>query len=412
MELTRRELLEMAAMLALAGRADARTAAGGTDADGVAQRASVVIRGYSAEGLHRTATRVDRVSAGRLLTLARAAGASARLERFELSRVDPVAAFVEIGGDRIEGLPMFDGRFTDADGVRGPIGPLGIDRPIGWTLIAPNGEAALRRLRASSTHRAIVAVTTGDRPGLCPVNAASFTEPFGPPVLLIPSELVEPIERAADAGKDVRVVANVKRQKAEAFNVVAEVAGTQPALPPVCVMTPRSGWNANASERGGGLACWLETLRAVVAARPARTVKFVASSGHELGHLGLHAYLARNPTLGRSAFAWVHLGANIGTSTGDTAMTPSDEPLAAAALGALAPQGLEKIRRTPATQVGGEAATISDEGGRFVSFIGRNAWFHNPRDLWPDAVDVAAVARFAQAIADLTISLANTQDLV
>jgi hypothetical protein len=43
-----------------------------------------------------------------------------------------------------------------------------------------------------------------------------------------------------------------------------------------------------------------------------------------------------------------------------------------------------------------------------VSFIGRNAWFHNPRDLWPDAVDVNAVARFARAVADLTLALANT----
>jgi hypothetical protein len=173
-------------------------------------------------------------------------------------------------------------------------------------------------------------------------------------------------------------------------------------------MTPRSGWHANASERGGGLACWLEIMRTIVAApgRP-RTVRFVASSGHELGHLGLHDYLRRNPTLAREAFAWVHLGANIGTSTGDTGMTPSDDRLRAAALRAFAPHGLDTIRQSPATQVGGEAATINEAGGRFISFIGANAWFHNPRDLWPDTVDIRGVARFARAIADLTLSLAN-----
>jgi hypothetical protein len=58
--------------------------------------------------------------------------------------------------------------------------------------------------------------------------------------------------------------------------------------------------------------------------------------------------------------------------------------------------------------VGGEAATINEAGGRFISFIGANAWFHNPHDLWPDTVDVRAVARFARAIADLTLSFANT----
>ena len=35
-------------------------------------------------------------------------------------------------------------------------------------------------------------------------------------------------------------------------------------------MTPRSGWHANASERGGGLVCWLETMRAVVGDASAR----------------------------------------------------------------------------------------------------------------------------------------------
>ena len=46
---------------------------------------------------------------------------------------------------------------------------------------------------------------------------------------------------------------------------------------------------ARASERGGGLACWLEIMRAVRNGKPARDVLFVASSGHELGHLGLAA---------------------------------------------------------------------------------------------------------------------------
>jgi hypothetical protein len=90
-------------------------------------------------------------------------------------------------------------------------------------------------------------------------------------------------------------------------------------------------------------------------------------------------------------------------------MTPSDDRLRDAALRALAPRGLETIRQAQAAQVGGEAATIKEAGGHFISFIGANAWFHNPGDLWPDAVDIQAVARFARATADLTRQLANTQ---
>jgi hypothetical protein len=134
----------------------------------------------------------------------------------------------------------------------------------------------------------------------------------------------------------------------------------------------------------------------------------VASSGHELGHLGLHDYLHRNPGLTHDALAWVHFGANIGTSTGDVGMTPSDDRLRDAALRALTPHGLEKTRQSPAAQVGGEAATIQAENGRFISFIGRNDWFHNPGDLYPDAADIPLVARYARAAADLVLLLANT----
>ena len=433
--------------------------------DDVERRASDTIRAYSAEGHHRTATAVDRASAEALLVRARATGAAVSLQPFQLSRVDPVAALVQIEDRRIEGLPMFDGAFTAAGGLRGAIGPIDGDQPFAWTRVAPNGEAALRRLRERSPHTAIVAVTMGGKPGLCPVNAGWFNEPFGPPVLQISSEHLGAIEAASASHAEIRVVAHATRQGAQAFNLVADVPGTDPALPPVCVMTPRSGWHANASERGGGLVCWLETLRAVVAANgPAkaghyrntpdrnalnrnaagrnasdrnasnrnasnrnasdgnfpvvsgfsrtvglrRTVRFVASSGHELGHLGLHDYLHRNPGLAHDALAWVHFGANIGTSTGDVGMTPSDDRLRDAALRALTPHGLEKTRQSPAAQVGGEAATIQAENGRFISFIGRNDWFHNPGDLYPDAADIPLVARYARAAADLVLLLANT----
>jgi hypothetical protein len=343
-----------------------------------------------------------------LLARARATGAAASLEGFDLSRVDTAAAFVQLQGQRIDGLPMFDAAFTGAEGVSGRIGPIGGDQPIGWTRHAPNGEVALRKIRQGSPHSAIIVVTTGGKPGLCPINAAWFSEPFGPPVLQVSSEALAALDAASASAATVRFVAQATRQRAEAFNVIAEVRGSDPSLAPVCVMTPRSGWHANASERGGGLVCWLETMRAVVVARPRRTVKFISSSGHELGHLGLHDYLHRNPTLAHDALAWVHFGANLGTSTGDIGMTPSDDRLRDAALRALTPHGFEKIRQSQAAQVFGEAATISEGGGRFISFIGANAWFHNPRDLWPDAVDIQAVARFARSTADLTLQLANT----
>src|SRR5207248_11419631 len=60
------------------------------------------------------------------------------------------------------------------------------------------------------------------------------------------------------------IFAHVKRMPASADNVTAAIAGrTDASLPPLVVMTPRSGWYRCASERGGGIAVWLEMMRAL-----------------------------------------------------------------------------------------------------------------------------------------------------
>ena len=98
-------------------------------------------------------------------------------------------------------------------------------------------------------------------------------------------------------GAEALLTAHVERTPVKAFNVVTVVPGTDKGAPPLVVMTPRSGWWGCASERGGGLACWLEIMRAMCAARPVRDTLFLASSGHELGHLGLDAFIQRRPRL-------------------------------------------------------------------------------------------------------------------
>src|SRR5919109_565972 len=86
---------------------------------------------------------VDRASADRLLARARTTGAKAWLEPFNLSRVDPIAHLVEVGGQRIDGLPMFDGAFTDAAGISGQLEQL--ERS---ALDPPERSASLFHLRS------------------------------------------------------------------------------------------------------------------------------------------------------------------------------------------------------------------------------------------------------------------------
>jgi hypothetical protein len=372
-----------------------------------ADRVARIIDAYDAQGFHRTATEVDRQSARWLAGAATQAGAEVRLDAFSLGRIDIRSAFIEAGGRRVEGVPFFDGSFTDAGGVTGRLNTEIALVTIDTAGISSEG-ASLAALRRSGSHRAIVAVTNGAHPGLSLSNAGSFSAPYGAPVLQLGSNEAQWLNEQAAAGHEVRVVVDAARTPAEAINVVATVEGRDGALAPVVIMTPRSGWWHCAAERGGGLACWLDAVRAVAAAKPARSLVAIASSGHELGHLGLDAYLAGHPGLVKRA-TWIHLGANIGAAQGAARLQASDDAIEKLADGALSRAATVVRQRVPrGTRPSGEARNIHDAGGRYVSLLGSGPFFHNVADRWPVAVDVAAAGRFAEAFADLAVTLAQS----
>jgi len=375
--------------------------------DGREQRVARLLEAFDAQGLHRTATDVDDRSGRWLADVVRSGGAEARLDPFSIRRVDIRSAFVEAGGKRVDGVPFFDGSFTDAQGVTGRLGA-----EIGLTTIDQAGISsegqALAALRRSPDIRAIVGITTGGRPGLSLSNAASFSSPYGVPVLQVSSTDGTWLNDLAASKHDVQVVADAVRTPAQAFNVVGSVAGRDTTLGPLVIMTPRSGWWHCASERGGGLACWVEAIRAVAAAKPRRPVMAIASSGHELGHFGLDAFLAKQPGLIKRA-TWIHLGANIGAEGAAPRLQASDDAIEAMADDALSKAGAEVRQRMPrGTRPAGEARNIHDGGGRYVSLLSAQApSFHNVADRWPATVDVASAARFCQAFADLAVRLAG-----
>ena len=402
---TRREWLALTTM-----QAAASIAALATRQDSREERIRGIIQAYERQGFHRTATDVDRLSGEWLCGEVEQAGLMPSREAFSIERVDPMEAAVVVQGRRIDGVPLFDAAFTDAAGVTGRIGAIDGDAPIGLVQIAPNaaGAGPLGAARHANRHRAIVCITRGGRPGLCPSNADAFDQPFGPPVVQVSSEEAAFLDECAKQGSDVQVRAHVKRTPSQAFNVVAELAGATRTLPPLIVMTPRSGWWRCASERGGGIACWLELMREVGATKPARDVLFVASSGHELGHLGINAFIDRRPSIVSRTVGWMHFGANIGAAQdpGNT-LQASDDGFEAMQAEAMQSAELRIDRRVArGTVPGGEAEAVHRGGGRYVSVIGRNALFHNPADRGPDAVDVSAVARFVDAFATVAKKLA------
>jgi hypothetical protein len=316
--ISRREWLELTTVNTLACAVLARRAAAQTTPSSLREsRIRRIIQAYDEQGFHRTGTSVDHASANWLRDEVRQSGLTGSLEPFPLHRIDPQSAALIVGDRRIEGLPLFDAAFTGERGLRGRLGSLDSAAEIGVVESIPNaaGAGPLGDARRKSRHKAIICTTRGSRPGLCPSNADSFLEPFGPPVLQVAGEHAVWLQEEARRGTEVQVLAHVRRSPAEAFNVTARVTGADSALLPLVIMTPRSGWYRCTSERGGGLACWLELIRILREAKPARDVVFVASSGHELGHLGINAFVDRRPGIVSRSIGWVHLGANIGAAS-------------------------------------------------------------------------------------------------
>lgn len=371
-----------------------------------------VISAFDAQGWHRTGTAVDAQSAEWLAGELERAGSHAGIESYRFRRLVPSDSFVEVAGQRIEGLPLFDSAPTPPEGVSGRFG----DGEGAIRLLPATAAGHSREVDAARNSRAlgIVIPTTAARPVLAPRNANDFRRPFGQPTLQVSGAALPALQEASAREEPVHLVSTFTFEDTLASNVIGVVAGTDLEAAPVCVMTPRSGWWNCASERGGGIACLLEIARSVVSARPLRTTIFVGTTGHELGHWGLEEFLLRRPGLERAAALWVHFGASVGAALEPRGAIYASRPelrdealqflkIAGATLPTPAPDG---------TVSGGESRNIHQAGGDYVSLVGGSAVFHLQEDRWPDAVDVRQVAAVAKGMTALTLRVANSNPAI
>ncbi len=379
------------------------------------QRLARDIRGWDAIADHRTGTVGDTTTARWLAQEVRGAGAEPKLNGFPFERKVLHQCFVESAGQRVEGVPLFDGGYTDEQGVQARLETLDAGSGIGITPFGPApghpGTQALDHARRNAAHKAIVAVAAGDvvRPGLALLNANLYKTPFGPPVLQIATKHRDWLERAANARQSARLVARVTVESTRASNVQTTITGMQPDLAPVVIMTPRSAWWTCTAERAGGIAIWLESLRYFAAHPVDRTLIFTATTGHELGHVGLDHYLKQQPDFVSGAHAWVHLGANFAAAEGKVRYQASNDVLLTLGLTALEREHMSDPDVTPVgDRPRGEARNISDGDGTYVSLLGSNGLFHHPEDRWPEAVDMDKTLRLSRAMLHIIQHLART----
>lgn len=409
--ISRRQFLKRSATVMLLAAARGVVA---SEAMTMKERISAIIREYDAQGIHRTGTDVDDESAKWLADRIREIGVDPIIDTFSFGRVDVRDARFQTGDLDIEGVPLYDCSYTDAVGIAGSLGEIGSNSDIGVAMTLPyagaDGFARIAAARQQASHKAIVLVTDERFPpdGVATLNAESFRDPFGPPVLQVPNRHWEAIRRAAESGAKGTVIAHCERIEDVASNVEARLPGGAPDAAPLVVMTPRSGWWTCASERGGGIAAFLEMMRAVSAARHRRSVVFTANTGHELSHIGLDRFLERNRDLLQGAHMWIHLGANFAARHGaGVRLQYSDTEASALVAPHLADAGVEPAMVTPMdSRPLGEARNVYDGGGRYISILGGNGLFHHPADRWPDAVDLDAATAWVRAFCHLAAAIA------
>lgn len=408
--LTRRNLLTRLPLAACSGSLLGCT----LESNAMRERIETAIKAWDAISDHRTGTAGDKLTAEWLAHEIAAAGLEPEVDWFPFQRRVLHECRVSVGTERADGVPLFDGGYTGARGWRAPLCPLSDGKDIGVTRFAARGRTAttqaLQTARRTQQHAAIVAVADADavEPGLALLNADAYLQPFGPPVLQVATEHRAWLDSAVVERADAQFVAHVTLQATEAGNVQTVILGRDQTLGPVVIMTPRSAWWTCTSERAGGIAVWLECLRYFAEHVPLRTVIFTASTGHELGHVGLDHYLARAPKLIKGAHAWIHLGANFAARGSEILYQASTQALLAESLLAFSAVDERPTRTTPiGVRPLGEARNIYDGGGQYVSILGSNRWFHHPDDKWPTSVDVARTTRLTQVMLAIARNLAG-----
>ncbi len=370
------------------------------------------IRAYEALGDHRSGRAADNAATDWLIAELAALGVTAEPQQWTFPQVDWSEASIAAGGAVVEGVPLFDGALRGASGLLGS--EIAVAQlPAGdQTTFNPAMYPYLDSL-AESGARAVVLVMGDPDGGPVLRNAERPLEPIALPVLQVAPNDAPPLLEALEQGLPAELRIQGARHPATADNVIAALPGrdpdaapnADPAAAPVVLMTPKSGWYACAAERGGGIAVWLEVAGRLAARPGRRPLQLVASSGHELHHLGLDHYLNQLGPDADRVHAWMHLGASIGARNGSPRYAASDATLHALATDALNAQAIEREPFPVGATGYGEARNIGELGGRFVSLLGGHPYFHSPSDTYDRCVDPDLLQRHSNAVEQIVRAL-------
>ena len=123
------------------------------------QRIERDIRSWDDIADHRTGTQGAARTASWLATEVSDCGLEPKIDSFPFERRVLHECSVVAGVHHADGVPLFDGGYTDMNGVSGVLGSPGSDAVIGLTEFSPSaqGNASLEDARRNSAFAAIIA---------------------------------------------------------------------------------------------------------------------------------------------------------------------------------------------------------------------------------------------------------------
>ena len=118
-----------------------------------------------------------------------------------------MACFVDVGNERCEGIPLFDGGETDRvlEASLVTVGQAGVIGLGYATASGGPGNLELLKHRNSGEHDALIGVARSATSGIAMLNADSFTNPSDVPVLIVDGEHERTLLTAAQDGATVRL---------------------------------------------------------------------------------------------------------------------------------------------------------------------------------------------------------------
>jgi hypothetical protein len=276
-------------------------------------------------GEHRTATEGDLKTSQWLLEQLRRAGLKATLQSFSLRQFFVHQTRLTIGYRNIRAFPLWFPRSTGSAPIVGTLAPLDksaeqgslrgkialvrFSSDSGAAVVEGSIHSKLIRAAANTGASSVIAITESPTKEIIALNSPAGSEPWPVPVVLAGQRDELALEAAMKSG--VRITLAIEGddvRETKAKNVIARVDRGKDLI---IISTPQSGWFRCAAERGPGIALFLGLARWANRRTAGSSFLFVSTSGHEIGGLGMQAFLKDLAPTPDRVLCWIHLGAGI-----------------------------------------------------------------------------------------------------